>query len=74
MGSERLETDVVIVGAGNAAACAALSAHEHGARVLVIEAAPEAESRRQQPLHRRRVPLVYDGVEDFRRLMPGPDG
>jgi tricarballylate dehydrogenase len=34
--------DVVVVGGGNAAMCAALSAREHGARVLVLEKAPEA--------------------------------
>ena len=34
--------DVVVVGGGNAALCAALSAREHGARVLVVEKAPEA--------------------------------
>ena len=34
--------DVVVVGGGNAAMCAALSAQEHGARVLVLEKAPEA--------------------------------
>src|SRR4029450_1309254 len=33
---------VVVVGGGNAAMCAALSAREHGARVLVLEKAPEA--------------------------------
>src|SRR5215470_7160911 len=33
--------DVVVVGGGNAAMCAALSAREHGARVLVLEKAPE---------------------------------
>src|SRR5437667_12114625 len=33
--------DVVVVGGGNAAVCAALSAREHGARVLVLEKAPE---------------------------------
>ena len=32
--------DVVVVGAGNAAFCAALAAQENGARVLVLEAAP----------------------------------
>jgi tricarballylate dehydrogenase len=34
--------DVVVVGGGNAAMCAALSAREAGAHVLVLEKAPEA--------------------------------
>src|SRR5437899_11618693 len=34
--------DVIVVGGGNAAMCAALSAREHGARVLSLEKAPEA--------------------------------
>ena len=35
------ESDVVVVGAGNAAMCAALAAREQGADVLMAEAAPE---------------------------------
>ncbi|MFQ5521286.1 MAG: FAD-dependent tricarballylate dehydrogenase TcuA [Candidatus Methylomirabilia bacterium] len=35
--------DVVIVGGGNAALCAALAAHEGGARVLLVEKAPESQ-------------------------------
>ena len=33
--------DVIVVGKGNAALCAALSAHEQGAKVVMLEAAPE---------------------------------
>ena len=38
-GNERF--DVVVVGCGNAALCAALSARENGASVLVLEKAPQ---------------------------------
>ena len=48
------DADVIVVGAGNAAFCAALAAQEHGARVLMLEAAPRGGMRRQQPLHRGR--------------------
>ena len=36
--------DVAVVGAGNAAFCAALAAAERGASVLVLERAPEDEA------------------------------
>lgn len=35
--------DVIVVGGGNAALCAALSANEAGARALVLEASPKEE-------------------------------
>ena len=38
------EFDVIVVGGGNAAFCAALSAQEQGARVVVLERAPEEEA------------------------------
>jgi tricarballylate dehydrogenase len=37
------ETDIVVVGAGNAAMCAGISAQENGANVIVLEKSPEAE-------------------------------
>ena len=38
--SAELDADVVVVGAGNAVFCAALSAREQGASVVVLERAP----------------------------------
>src|ERR1700724_2330425 len=43
-GGPMSEYDVIVVGAGNAAFCAALAAQEQGASVLMLEAAPEQES------------------------------
>src|ERR1041384_1055939 len=37
------QVDVLVVGAGNAAACAALAARDQGATVAMLEAAPEEE-------------------------------
>ena len=42
-GSMESHYDVVVVGAGNAALCAAIAAREAGAAVLVLERAPYAE-------------------------------
>jgi heterodisulfide reductase subunit A-like polyferredoxin len=37
-------SDVIVIGAGNAAFCAALAAAEHGVSVLVLERAPQDET------------------------------
>jgi tricarballylate dehydrogenase len=62
--------DVVVVGAGNAAFCAALSAAEKGVSVLVLERAPEDEAGGNSRFTAGAFRCVYDGVEDLRRLMP----
>ncbi len=63
--------DVVVVGAGNAAICAALAAREHqGLEVLVLERAPEAESGGNTRFTAGAIRFAYSGVEDLRELMP----
>jgi tricarballylate dehydrogenase len=64
------ESDVVVVGAGNAALCAALAAAEHGVSVLVLERAPEAESGGNSRFTAGAIRCVYDGVDDLKELMP----
>jgi tricarballylate dehydrogenase len=62
--------DVVVVGAGNAAMCAALAAEESGAKVLVLEAAPEEVGGGNTRFTAGAIRTVYNGVDDLRELMP----
>lgn len=62
--------DVVVVGAGNAALCAALSARESGASVVVLECAPRAERGGNSTFTAGAMRVVYDGVDDLLTLMP----
>lgn len=64
------ETDIVVVGAGNAAMCAAISARENGANVLVLEKAPEAEKGGNSTYTHGSIRFAYDGVEDLKEIMP----
>ena len=64
------EFDVVVVGAGNAALCAALAAEENGAKVLVLERANEDESGGNSRFTAGAMRVVYDGVDDLKALMP----
>lgn len=60
----------MIVGAGNAAMCAALSARESGAEVAILGRAPIEESGGNSRFTEGAIRCVYDGVDDLRRLMP----
>src|SRR5450432_4757847 len=62
--------DVIVVGGGNAAFCAALAAAEQGVSVLVLERAPEDESGGNSRFTAGAMRCVYDGVEDLKALMP----
>ncbi len=63
-------SDVVVVGAGNAALCAALAASEQGATVTVLERAPEEERAGNTRFTAGGMRFAYDGTEDLRALMP----
>lgn len=62
--------DILVVGGGNAAFCAALSARESGASVLMLERAPESESGGNSRFTAGAIRCVYDGVDDLKQLMP----
>jgi tricarballylate dehydrogenase len=61
--------DVIVVGGGNAALCAALSAKEHSKSVLVLERAPEEEAGGNSRFTAGLMRIVYNGAEDLRRLI-----
>lgn len=62
--------DVLIVGAGNAAFCAAHAAREKGASVLMLECAAENESGGNSRFTAGAIRFAYDGVDDIRALCP----
>jgi tricarballylate dehydrogenase len=62
--------DVIVVGGGNAAFCAALAAREKGASVLVLEAAGEDEAGGNSRFTAGAMRVVYDGIEDIKALVP----
>ena len=62
--------DVIVVGGGNAAFCAALAARERCERILVLERAPEDEAGGNSRFTAGLMRVAYDGVEDLKRVMP----
>jgi tricarballylate dehydrogenase len=65
---EKHEYDVVVVGKGNAALCAALSAREQGVKVAMLEAASEDEHGGNSRFAGGVMRFVYSTVEDLRRV------
>src|SRR6202045_2236218 len=64
------EPDVLVVGAGNAALSAAISAHENGARVLILEAAPFEERGGNSHFTGGAFRFAFSGVEDLIAGLP----
>ena len=62
--------DVLVVGAGNAALCAAISAHENGAQVLMLEAAPFEERGGNSHFTGGAFRFAFRGVEDLIAVQP----
>src|SRR3954454_16416305 len=60
--------DVLVIGGGNAALCAAISARRLGAAVLVLEGAPKFY-RGDNPRHTRNMRCAHDSATD---ILTGP--
>ena len=60
--------DVVVVGKGNAALCAALAAHDQGAKVAVLEAANEDESGGNTRFAGGVMRFAFETLDDLRRV------
>ncbi len=64
--------DVIVVGGGNAAMCAALSAKEKGASVLLMEKATPEERGGNCPYTGGGFRFTHNGAEDLRPLLADP--
>ncbi|PGY10712.1 FAD-dependent tricarballylate dehydrogenase TcuA [Bacillus sp. AFS031507] len=64
------ETDIVVVGAGNAAMCAAIAARENGANVIVLEKAPEVEKGGNSTFTHGSIRFAYKDVNELKQIMP----
>jgi len=63
-----VQYDVIVVGKGNAALCAALAAQEQGAKVLMLEAASEEESGGNSRFAGGVMRFAYASVDDLKRV------
>jgi tricarballylate dehydrogenase len=63
-------SEIVVIGAGNAALCAALAAAEAGCSVLVLERAPRSEAGGNTAFTAGAMRVAYRGLGDIRALVP----
>jgi tricarballylate dehydrogenase len=69
MSTEFGNPDVIVVGAGNAAACAALAARENGASVIMLEAAPQDDAGGNSRYTAGIMRVVFNDVEDLAQII-----
>jgi tricarballylate dehydrogenase len=62
--------DVIVIGAGNAASCAALAASESGATVIMLEAAPLEDCGGNSRYTAGLMRFVFNGVDDLAQVIP----
>lgn len=65
--------DVVVVGAGNAALCAAIAAKEKGATVLVLEKGPKEKSGGNSFFTDGAIRTAYNDLTNIRKVVPLTD-
>ena len=64
-----MKYDVIVIGAGNAALCAAIAAKEKGSSVLVVEKAPRHQRGGNSYFTAGGFRFAYSGIEDLRPLI-----
>ncbi|MGZ5136596.1 MAG: FAD-binding protein, partial [Burkholderiales bacterium] len=65
-----LKTDVLVIGGGNAAMCAALAARAEGVSVMVLERAPEDERGGNSRFTEGSMRFAFNGLEDLLKVVP----
>src|SRR5713226_9662287 len=69
MSKKIFNTDVIVVGAGNAAMCAALAARERGAEVIVLERAPNSERGGNSSFTAGAMRFAYRDTQDLLKVV-----
>ncbi len=64
--------EIVIIGSGNAALCAAISALENGAEVIILEAAPKDEAGGNSMYTAGAMRFVYNNKNELLPLLDNP--